>query len=105
PFTKPVYVLIGEHTYSGGEVFALAMKSLPNAILVGEPTQGGLSDKITRTLPNGWGFSVPSEVYSDIDGNEFEDVGVPADIESLYWQPADVRIGKDGTIERVLEEL
>uniref|UniRef100_UPI0033659109 S41 family peptidase n=1 Tax=Candidatus Albibeggiatoa sp. nov. BB20 TaxID=3162723 RepID=UPI0033659109 len=32
-FTKPVYVLIGEHTYSGGEVFALAMKSLPNAIL------------------------------------------------------------------------
>ncbi|MCV6636658.1 S41 family peptidase [Candidatus Albibeggiatoa sp. nov. NOAA] len=105
PFTKPVYVLIGEQTYSGGEVFALAMKSLPNVTLVGEPTQGGLSDKVTRTLPNGWIFSVPSEIYSDLDGNEFEDIGVPADIESLYWLPADVRVGKDSTIERVLSEL
>jgi len=105
PFTKPVYVLIGEQTYSGGEIFSLSMKSLPNVTLVGEPTQGGLSDKINRTLPNGWIFSVPSEVYSDLNGNEFEEVGVPADIESLYWLPEDVRVGKDSAIEYVLEIL
>jgi len=101
-FTKPVYVLINEDTFSAGEIFALAMKGLPNVTLVGEATRGGLSDQIERTLPNGWSFSVPSEVYSDAKGNEYEEVGVPPALVAPYWQPANVQQGKDAAIESVL---
>lgn len=102
-FTKPIYLLINGETYSAGEVFTLIMQGLPHVTLIGETTQGNLSDYIERILPNGWYFSVPSEVYSDVLGNEYESVGIPPQHVALFWLPEDVFSGKDAGIDKALE--
>lgn len=104
-FTKPVYLLINEETFSAGEVFTMIMKQFPHVTLIGETTQGNLSDYIERRLPNHWYFSVPSEVYSDALGNEYEGLGIAPDIEVQYWLPEDVLNDKDAAIERALTEI
>lgn len=74
---KPVYVLTSPFTQSAGEVFALAASAIPTVTLLGEPTQGILSDNLFHRLPSGWEVSLSNEVYETLDGRCFESVGVP----------------------------
>ena len=76
-FLKPVYVLTSPFTQSAGEVFALAASAIPTVTLLGEPTQGILSDNLFHRLPSGWEVSLSNEVYETLDGRCFESVGVP----------------------------
>jgi carboxyl-terminal processing protease len=76
-FMKPVYVLTSPFTQSAGEVFALAASAIPTVTLLGEPTQGILSDNLFHRLPSGWEVSLSNEVYETLDGRCFESVGVP----------------------------
>ena len=79
-FTGPVYVMTSNITLSGGELLTMSLKSLPNVTHVGETTRGALSDKLEKTLPNGWEISLSNEVYLDHQGREFEGKGIPPDI-------------------------
>jgi C-terminal processing protease CtpA/Prc len=72
-----VYLLTSSLTVSAGEVFALAMSALPTVTVLGEPTQGILSDNLFHRLPSGWEVSLSNEVYETLDGRCFEGVGVP----------------------------
>lgn len=58
-YKHPVYVLIDENTFSQAEYTALALKSLPNAKLVGRRTSGTDGDIAPLWLPGGalTGFS------------------------------------------------
>jgi carboxyl-terminal processing protease len=76
-FRKPVYVLTSAFTQSAGEVFALAASAIPTVTLMGEPTQGILSDNLFHRLPCGWEVSLSNEVYETLEGRCFESVGVP----------------------------
>ncbi len=76
-FLKPVYVLTSAFTLSAGEVFALAASAIPTVTLLGEPTQGILSDNLFHRLPSAWEISLSNEVYESLDGRCFESVGVP----------------------------
>lgn len=76
PYLKPVRVLTGGVTTSAGEVLALALKSLPQVQLIGEPTQGSLSDVLTHQLPNGWSLQLSNERYHDASGQLLEVQGV-----------------------------
>ena len=76
-FVKPVVLLTSSFTQSAGEVFALAMSALPSVTILGEPTQGILSDNLFHRLPAGWEVSLSNEVYETPDGRCFEAVGVP----------------------------
>jgi carboxyl-terminal processing protease len=76
-FNKPVFLLTSAFTQSAGEVCALAMSSLPNVTILGEPTQGILSDNLFHRLPSGWEVSLSNEVYETLDGRCFEAAGVP----------------------------
>ncbi|HEX4240288.1 MAG TPA: S41 family peptidase [Steroidobacteraceae bacterium] len=76
-FLKPVYVLTSPFTQSAGEVFALAASAIPTVTVLGEPTQGILSDNLFHRLPSGWEVSLSNEVYETLDGRCFESVGVP----------------------------
>jgi hypothetical protein len=80
-FLKPVYVLTSSFTQSAGEVFALAASAIPTVTLLGEPTQGILSDNLFHRLPSGWEVSLSNEVYETLDGLCFESVGVPPALE------------------------
>lgn len=89
PFEKPVFLLNSDFVASGGESFALAMKSLPNVTLIGDNTQGILSDVNFGFLPNGWFVTSSNEIYSDLNGERYEQRGIPPDLRVPSFLPQD----------------
>ncbi len=80
-YTKPIYVITGRSTGSGGEVLSMALKALPQTTLIGEATNGSVSDILEHSLPNGWVLSLSHEVYTDVEGTNIESIGVTPDVE------------------------
>lgn len=79
-YAGPVYLLTSNVTVSAAEVFALAMRALPNVTHVGETTRGSLSDELHKELPNGWRVTLSNEVYLDSSGKAWEGRGIPPEI-------------------------
>lgn len=102
PYLKPVTVITGRDTASAAEVFAVAMRQLPQVTLVGERTDGALSDILVKTLPNGWEFGLSNEVYRDASGQQFEAVGVLPDVEVATFRFADLLRGRDTALDTAL---
>jgi hypothetical protein len=68
--------LIGPDTVSGSETFTMAlMGRKPRVTRIGENTQGVYSDVLELSLPNGWRFGLPSEVYLTAQGPTSRPVG------------------------------
>jgi hypothetical protein len=80
-YLGPIAVLTSASTQSAGEIFTLMMSSLPNVTIIGEPTQGALSDSLGKLLPNGFEFTLSNEFYYDVGGNWYEGAGIPVDTE------------------------
>jgi carboxyl-terminal processing protease len=76
-YLGPVYLITSHDTISAAEVFAMAMRALPNVVHLGETTDGSLSDELWKTLPNGWVLSLSNEIYLDSDGKAWEGKGIP----------------------------
>ncbi len=76
-YTGPVYLMTSYATTSAGEVFVLAMRSLPNVTQIGERTNGSFSDVLSKALPNGWLLDLSNEIYLDSTGALREGAGVP----------------------------
>lgn len=83
-YSKPVYLLIGPESASATEIMALSSMSLPTVTRIGSKTEGVFSDVLDRVLPNGWEFGLSSEVYKDLNGNNFEGIGISPDVEIGY---------------------
>lgn len=105
-FRGPVVELIGGLTISAGETFTQAMMGrTPRITRVGENTQGVFSDVLGRTLPNGWRFGLPNEVFRAPDGKTFDGPGIPPDVAVAVFADADVAAGRDPAIEKALAIL
>lgn len=101
-YGNKVVVLTDRGTYSAGSFTSLATKALPNVILIGDTTGGGLGLPNGGQLPNGWTyrFSITQTLTLDKD-NSYEN-GVPPDIIALFdWDD----LTTDEVIERALEEI
>ena len=81
PFLKPVVLLTNDRTVSAADVLALMLSELPNATLIGEPSNGSYSDLKNAKLPNGWRVTLSHQRYLSLDKNNYEGVGTPVDIE------------------------
>jgi len=103
-FTGPIVLLTCDSVFSGGEVFALALKELPYVTIVGDHTNGIFSYQLEKKLPNGWRYCLSYQVYFSADMVCYEGIGVPADIELLN-KKADIERGVDPLITRALELL
>jgi carboxyl-terminal processing protease len=103
-FTGPIVLLTCDSVFSGGEVFALAMRELPHVTIVGDHTNGIFSYQLEEKLPNGWEFRLSYQKYYSADLVCYEGLGVPADIELLN-KKADIAAGVDPLIVRALEVL
>ncbi|MEM9832151.1 MAG: S41 family peptidase [Bacteroidota bacterium] len=101
-YTKKVAVLVDRGTYSAGSFTSLATKALPNVILVGDTTGGGLGLPNGGQLPNGWTYRFSITQALDLDLNpDFED-GVPPDVPVLFnWDDLTI----DEVLERAILEL
>lgn len=79
-YAKSVYVLTSEATVSAGEWFAVAMRSLPQATLVGQSTQGALTGDFQKGLPNGWILTTSVAISRDSHGVDLEVRGIAPDV-------------------------
>jgi hypothetical protein len=98
-----LFVLTSELTASAAEIFVLSLLQHPRITLIGEPTQGILSDTLERHLPNGWHLTLSNEIYRAYDGEVYEDVGIPPHIRLNYLGRKGREEGKDPMLERVLK--
>jgi len=101
-FTQPVILLTHRFSVSAAENFALAMRTLPHVIQVGDITSGAFADTAPHTLPNGWRFSAPFNLFRDRDGVCWEGIGIPADYR-IFNTKADMDGKKDKVLEFALE--
>ena len=97
-----VIVLTSELTASAAEIFVLALLQRPGLTLIGEPTQGILSDTLERHLPNGWYLTLSNEVYRSFDGEHYEDSGIPPHIRIPFLGRKGREAGHDPMLDRVL---
>jgi CubicO group peptidase (beta-lactamase class C family) len=103
-FTKPIVLLVNSRSISAAENFALAMRAVPQAIVVGETTAGAMADIVTRALPNGWLVTVPVNSFRDVDGVSWEGIGITPDL----WvknERAEVASGTDRALQTALDFL
>ena len=103
-FTKPIVLLTCDAVFSGGEVFALAIRQLPHVTILGDHTNGIFSYQLEKKLPNGWEYCLSYQQYFSADMVCYEGKGVPADIELLN-STADIENGADPLITAALDLL
>jgi hypothetical protein len=100
-YNKKIMMLVDRGTYSAGSFTSLATKALPNVILIGDTTGGGLGLPNGGQLPNGWTYRFSITQALDLNGNNYEN-GVPPDIIANFdWTNLQV----DEIIERAIIEI
>jgi carboxyl-terminal processing protease len=75
--TAKVIVLTSRATASAAEMMVMAMMALPQATIVGEPTEGIHSDIYSEPLSNGWFVSLSNQKYILPNGKVYEKEGLP----------------------------
>ena len=105
PYLNPIAVIGAPDTASAAEVFLMAMNALPHVTLVGENSNGVLSDTLIKTLPNGWEIGLSNEVYSDYLGVNYEVIGVPPDVPAETFSLEAMAQDRDAAIDAALTSL
>lgn len=78
---KPVYVLTGPRTFSGGEEFSYDLQQLKRATLVGETTGGGANPGRVRILTPYFGAFIPNgRAVNPVTQTSWEGTGVVPEI-------------------------
>jgi C-terminal processing protease CtpA/Prc len=103
-FTGPIVLLTCDSVFSGGEVFALAIKQFPYVTIIGDHTNGIFSYQLEKKLPNGWEYRLSYQAYLSADFTCYEGRGVPVDIQ-LFNRKADIKNDVDPLIGRALLAL
>jgi len=105
PYLNPVAVIAAPDTASAAEIFLMAMSSLPQVTLVGENSQGILSEIFARTLPNEWVVTLSNEVFTDSMGLNHEVTGVPPQVNAPTFSLEAIAESRDAAIDAALETL
>ncbi len=80
----PVVILTNGYTGSAAEDFAVTMKNLGLAKLVGTHTIGGISHPRYYDLPNGYEYGLSTWAYLNPDGTSIIETGILPDVEVDY---------------------
>jgi carboxyl-terminal processing protease len=102
-FLKPTAVLVSGDTVSAAEIFTIAISSLPQITIIGEPTAGALSDVLVKRLTSDILFGISNETYLDTQGNNYEGVGFLPDIAVPFATPQERKGGYDAGIDKAIE--
>jgi C-terminal processing protease CtpA/Prc len=60
---------------------------------------------LDRHLPNGWKFGLPNAVYKTADGQVFDVLGIPPDIDVPVFVDGDVSAGNDPAMIKAIEVI
>lgn len=102
-YLKPTAVLVSGDTVSAAELFTLSMAALPQVAIIGEPTAGAFSDILIKRLTSDIAFGVSNETYLDVEGNNYEGIGIPADIAVSFATIQERKGGYDAGIDTAIE--
>lgn len=81
---SPIIILIDGYTGSAAENFAITMKNLGLAKLVGSHTVGVISHPCYYDLPNGYRYGLSTWAYFNPDGSSIIETGILPDVEIEY---------------------
>ena len=101
-FTKPIILLTDFTSGSAAENFALALRVLPHATIVGDFTSGCFADAEADKLRNGWYFSLSVNLFKDQNGFCWEGIGVPPDLRIINTKE-DLENKRDRVLEFAVE--
>ncbi len=101
----PIAILSSGMTVSAAEIFLMAMRSIPEVSVIGEPSSGSLSDILEKTLLNGMSVELSNEIYLDYAGHNYEAQGIPVDIETTAFDLEGFANGKDAALDAALRYL
>ncbi len=111
-FNGNVYLLTSHLTASASEVLVLASLDNSNFKRIGSTTEGIFSSTLDKKLPNGWKYELSNEVYQDLNGRNYENIGISADYQMEYSKNKDdfldqlsndLKNKKDRAIELVIK--
>lgn len=104
-FKGKIATLTNRYVGSAAEDFVLMMKQIHGATIIGDYTGGGAGGcPITRELPNGWIYRIPTCLQTDINNVPFEGIGIEPDL-YLQFQTGDEEDGIDPILEKAIEIL
>jgi len=104
-YSNPIAIISASDTASSAEVFLIAMKARSEVFIVGENSNGALSDTLSKGLPNGWQFTLSNEVYLDQAGQSFEVTGIVPDSYVSVFSIASIAKGENVALEAALQIL
>lgn len=103
---EPVYVLISQETFSGGEEFAYDLQALRRATIIGERTSGGAHPGASYRLhPHFEAFIPIGRAINPVTGGNWERTGVVPDVAVPAEQAFDTayRLALQAVIEQIGE--
>ncbi|HVU63157.1 MAG TPA: S41 family peptidase [Phycisphaerales bacterium] len=103
-WSRPIDVLINEHSFSNAEIFAHAIHTIRRGRLVGTATFGGVISTGAFTLIDGTTVRMPFRGWYLPDGTDMESHGAQPDVD-VPQTPADEASGKDPQLEAAVEDL
>jgi len=101
---KPIVVLVNEHSFSNGEIFAYAVRARGLAKLVGMPTPGYVIWTDGLSLVDGTGARMPMSASYRLDGTPQENCGEKPDIQ-VALSPEDWSAGRDPQLDKAIDLL
>ena len=103
-YQKKVAVLIGNYTFSAGEIFAEAFEHFEDATLIGDTTRGAGNMAINKNLSDGDTYMLPVAAFYNNNGQPLEWNGVCPEIYIDSEQIVDNE-NRDIIIEKAIEIL
>ena len=103
-FSKPVAVVVDERTFSNGEMFSHAVKTLKRGPLVGRRTAGGVIATSDVNLLDYGTFRIPGRGWFLFDGRDMENNGAEPDIK-VELTPADEEAGRDPQLDAAVKAM
>ena len=103
-FNKKIVFLTDRYTISASERSVMALKVLPNAVQIGDTTNGSHSTQIGRELQNGWYYTLATQQVIFADGNSYEGIGMIPDI-AVKNSESNLNAGIDDMLNAAIAEL
>lgn len=101
---RPIAVLTDRYTPSAAERMVMAFRTLPNATVMGDTTNGTFGTKIPRELANGWYFAVSVQKVQMFDGQSYEGIGLAPDVHVVNDRD-EMMAGRDRVLETAVSQL
>jgi tricorn protease len=103
-FSRPINVLINQHSFSNAEIFAHSIRNTKRGTLIGTQTFGGVISTGSFSLIDGTTVRRPFRGWYLPDGTDMESNGARPDID-VPQTPSDEAAGIDPQLEAAINEL